>query len=118
MKKIFNLEQEHVQILEKVKEEFAFTTEAQALRYILTTYSSMKGRLDSIERILAAVLAVEKGMEEKTDILYDAVNTLLIDQNVQVCKPVALLESDVYAASKRYRRDRMAELKQRKDNQH
>ena len=115
MKKLYELDPEHIEILDKLMKRKGFKREVQALRYILTEFDQQELRVKELSFQMDLNVKILKDMEKKIDVLYDAVNTVLIDSGITICKPVDIMESDVYRTSTEYRKERLAKLKQRKD---
>lgn len=115
IKKLYSVRQEHLDIVQQVQKENHLASESQAVRHIIESHVSMR------EQVLALCNRTEKMMlkldwiEEKIDVLYDAVNTILVDREIEVCKPADLLESGVFKMSREYKKGKIADQKQRKD---
>ncbi len=74
--------------------------------------SQYKKQLEGTNKIHLAVL---RSIEEKVDILYDIVNTDLIERKVDTLYPVDMVESPVIQKARELRRQKLAHKKQRSD---
>ena len=111
IQKPFRLEESDIKILNEVKEEHGFSSEAEALRFIIRKYNEEQRRENGRRE------AVLKAIEENQDLLIDALNTILIENSIEICQPVSLRESPVFIKSREYRKERLAHLKEKKDHQ-
>lgn len=80
----------------------------------LTT--DMKHVHNSIERQLKISLAIQRDSEEMLKRLLDAINTVLIENNLEICFPASYMESPVLTKSREYEKNNLAHLKQQKDS--
>lgn len=115
MRKQFDITEANMKTIKRVMQERNMVSEVQALRYILDWYEEQNHEKRDIYEEIKMQSIRQKEMERKIDILFDAVNTILIDKRITTCKPVALLESEVYLVANNYRKERLAALKQKKD---
>lgn len=56
-----------------------------------------------------------RSIEGDMKLLKDAVNTMLISNNIEYCIPVSHQESAVFSISREYQREHIGDLKQQKD---
>lgn len=115
MKKIFDLQEEYIEILHEIMRDNGFATEVQALKYLLKQYVPLQNQISAVDVKLKTIAAVVKEMEFKENMLLDGMNTMMIDQGIKVCKPIGILKSDVLQTSEEYQKEKLADLKQRKD---
>lgn len=113
IKKHFLFDESDLKIIETVKNKQQFISDAETLRYILRRYKDMDKVEQGENRILISIM---KAVEEREKLLMDAMNTILIKNQVEKCIPVRLLESPVFIGSRLYEKEKLAQLKQRKDN--
>lgn len=107
--KTIRLEEADVEYLGKIMTEHKIENFSGAFRFVLAEYQKMqqgKGK---------ELCTRFRSIEEKQDILLDVVNTLLINQGLEVCQPIHLRESPVIKKSREYRKVWLGNLKQRKD---
>lgn len=109
IQKMFRMEESDIDIIEEVKVQLGFRSEAEALRYMIRSYGKEQrketGRIDAMLR----------SIEENEEMILDALNTILIEKGIGVCQPVCLRESTVFTKSKEYRKERLANLKEKSD---
>lgn len=89
--------------------------DSEALGVVFAEYIKCREYKD-IERDLKISLAIQKDLEKKINRLMDAVNTILINSNIEECIPAAYMESSVFKKSRKYEKEVLAKIKQRKDN--
>ena len=106
--KLFRLDEEELKIINEVQELYQFSSEAETVRYIIRQYKKQQ----DTNKIYLAVL---RGIEEKVDILYDIVNTDLIERKVDTLYPVDMVESPVIQKARELRRQKLAHKKQKSD---
>ncbi len=109
IQKPFRLEQEDIETIQKVKEEYGLKSEAEALRFILRQYRKKEGSINGIS------VKIFRKIEEMQGLTLDVLNTILIDGQIDGCYPVSEQESKILTELKAYRQERLANLKQRKD---
>jgi len=112
MKKLFDLTDDDYGLIKKIMKEKGTRTEIGALRFIFGFYKS-NCDLASEMRVLKKIL---QDSEKREVEMYDAINTILIENGIKDCIPVAVNKSKVYMGSEVYYRNRLAKLKQIKDN--
>lgn len=109
IQKLFRLEENDIDVIEEVRKQQGFRSEAEALRYIIRRYHKERqreaGRIDAILR----------SIEEQEELILDAFNTVLIEKGIEICQPVSLRESPVFTKSREYRKERLANLKEKRD---
>ena len=130
MEKKFGVEQTHINIIESVKFEKSFSTNSEALRFIIEQYEinkHQKSRDDEIiNRFLEAFhekyytlferLRWASQMSEKNStIILDAINTLLFAQNVNDVILTDSLQTPVVKESAEIYKSKIAHFKQKKD---
>ena len=127
MKKIFDLSEEEVALLDKVKEEKKLISQVSALRYILKSYEEKEDKRKLIEEAISVYETEMKGFHERlkwsttmsernTIMLLDAVNTILFSQGVDNCIPIEDIEHPVLARSREILKKKLAHFKQQKDD--
>lgn len=113
IRKTYQLKEESLKIIEKVKKNYQFSSDSEALRYIISVYEN-----EEIQQLLSEQKQAKKIIrqtEDKIDIMYDALNTILIQSNIETCIEAEYLESAVYKRSKACKKNRVEKLKQKKD---
>lgn len=119
MKKIFDLSEEEVALLDKVKEEKKLISQVAALRYILKSYEEKEDKRKLIEEAISVYETEMKGFHERlkwsttmsernTIMLLDAVNTILFSQGVDNCIPIEDIEHPVLARSREILKKKLA----------
>lgn len=111
IQKPFRFDESDLEIIGNVRIQQGFGSEAEALRYIVRNYHKEQRREDG------TILTILKDLECNQSLLLDAVNTILIQNGIEVCQPLCLRESPVFTKSKEYKKDRLAHLKEKKDYQ-
>lgn len=115
VKKIFSLSEEDIQEIESVQNKFSFLeNNSAALRYIISEYIRLK-TIEEREQEQRITLAVIRKLEDKLNRLRDAMNTVLIINNIDICIPADYQESPVLTKSREYEKEKIAHLKQNKD---
>lgn len=122
--KLFQLKESDIEVLRRVKEEYKFSSDVAALRYIINEYSKNIELVDSISERLKEdnrkfnerLRWATRTAEENSIMILDAVNLILhLNGNKQLLSfeedpAVSLLESQA-----RYKK-KIAHFKQAKDN--
>lgn len=111
IQKPFRLEESDIEIINEIKKMHGFRSEAEALRYIIRSYSK------ELQRKNGKIEAIFRNIEEKEDMILDALNTILIENGIEICQPLSLRESAVFVKSREYRKVRLSNLKERRDYQ-
>lgn len=109
IQKPFRFEVGDLEIIQDVKKQCNFKSEAEALRHIVRTHKEPK------EKNYGVMITILRTVEENQAILIDAINTMLIEEGIKICQPVSLRESPVIEKSREYRKRKLAKLKMEKD---
>ena len=114
IRKDFMLDESDLAIIQSIREnQAAITNDSAAVRYILREYEKIvEEKKDTSEKLL---LAVQRNIEQNTNIILDVLNTLLVINDVNVCYPVSCEESPVIKQSRERGKEKKAHLKQQKD---
>lgn len=123
MRKNFTISEAEVIILKQIQTENSFLeNDSAALRFALSEYVKLKKMEETVMQEnqemlseLKILKSIMKSIESENDCFFDAINTMLIEAGTQICYPVAYMESPVITKSKQYRKEKLAELKQKKD---
>ena len=133
-KKLFNLDQDTIQILYRVKEEQGFKTDVKALTYIIKEYDRQsKSSISAADVDVIADAVVSKyndtyykfmerlrwstqTAEQNSISMKDVLNTLLIRDNVEHCILPDVMLSPVIKTSLDYQKNKIEYYKQRKDD--
>lgn len=120
--KYFRLSNEAISVIQKVKKDFSFSAERDALEYIIRTsaYADMSEVIANnvasiLRKELARIRGSSQGAENNTTLLLDFVNTWLFNHDLGPCIPVAVSMHDVIETSNELLGKRLASLKQRAD---
>lgn len=127
MKKIFDLSEEEVALLDKVKEEKKLISQVAALRYILKSYEEKEDKRKLIEEAISVYETEVKGFhdrlkwsttmaERNTIMILDVLNTMLFHEGIENCILVEDIENPVVARSREIMKKKLAHFKQQKDN--
>lgn len=127
MRKLFELSEQEVALLDRVKKEQELGSEVAALRYILCRYQEQEDQKELIKEAIQTYEAEAKGFHERlkwsstmaernTTMLLDVANTFLFQQGIEDCIPVEDIESPVLARSRDILKRKLAHFKQQKDN--
>lgn len=129
MKKIFELKEQQIKIIQQVmNEKPECNTEAAALRYIIESYDYEKSEAERITKIV--LTSMEKILSERLDrleyavketeknshILIDVINTILFQMNINHLVSPGAIEHDVITESKKIHEKSLRKKKQYKDN--
>lgn len=122
--KLYKLPEEVIEIITQIQKERNIKTETEALMYIITEYKN--------QRELASMIADEieernSGWMEQvrwdtktagynSQILMDAINTILYEMDYQVCYYADEVQSTVIEKSVNHLQRKIEKRKQRKDN--
>lgn len=133
-KKHFNLDQETIQIIQRVKEEQGFKSEVKALTYIVKKYEEQKKMSLSdadVEIIADAVVSkyndtyykflerlrwATQTAEQNSIVTKDVLNTFLIKQGIEHCVLSDVTPSPVITTSMDYQKNKIEHFKQKKDD--
>lgn len=127
VKRTYNMQQEKLDLIDRVKEEQGFKTATAALHYIMDKYEELS---DEEKMIEGAIRQYEKkcvGLHERlrwatrvaeqnSIVILDVLNTILIRQDINECVPVDIVESPVISASREIMMGKIAHFKQKKDH--
>jgi chorismate mutase len=130
-KKLFQLTEEDQENLELIKNRNHITTDVAAVRYALQrTVENMEEKEKEqrmVENIVNLMLAKNSDFEhmirssvreteKNTNMLLDAINTMLFQEKIDTCIPVGSVMSPVLSTSEEQFKDKIAHKKQRKDD--
>lgn len=127
MKKIFNLSQAELELLESLKNEFGYRTDIEALRHIFRSYKEKQSQED-FARLIAdrveekfrndfvRIRLASRTTEENTAILLDVANTVINKEKIDNCILVDVFEDPLIETSREHYREKIAYYKQLKDN--
>lgn len=127
MRKLFDLSDTEIELLNKVKQERDLGSEVAALRYILRRYQEQQDQMTLIREAISVYETEMKGFhdrikwastvsERNTTMLLDVANTIMFQQGIEDCIPVDDIESPVLARSREILKKKLAHFKQQKDN--
>ena len=117
--KHFRFYDEEIEIINSVMRDEKIKSESAALRFIIQSYNKDQNAMNHRSSKENAIqLKILREQEDKLDILLDAVNTILQTGNLQSknCVPLDVLEASLITESKEYKKNRLTELKQKKDS--
>lgn len=115
MKKHFVITENEQKIIDSTLERNYFLeNQSAALRYIIQEYETLRVRQEH-ERETKIILAIVKCIEDISREMLDAINTMLIVNEQEICYPVDYYESKVLKKSREYAKSKKAHLKQKKD---
>lgn len=131
IKKLYTLDNSQVQVIESVKTEQGFTDSSKALRYIVDEYEKTikkKNQEDEfIEKLLDAynkkyyalferLRWASQTSEKNSTMLLDAVNTILLIQDITDGILVDAIQAPVLQMSQTAYKEKIAYFKQMKDD--
>lgn len=125
MKKIFNLEEEHLKIIKDIMHDHPeLKSESAALRYIISSYPTQKKLCDQIAIRTSQDIKKEirmlrnsvKASDQNTEIILDILNTLLFHFGIQHSVLRDTLKSDVLNQAEDNLKVRIRKNKQKIDN--
>ena len=122
--KLYRLPEETLKIISAVREERNIKTDTEALIYIITEYKNQKNFADMIAdeiegrntRWIEQIKWDTKTAGYNSQILMDAVNSILYYLDLQVCYYVDEVKSTVIEKSEGYLKRKIEKRKQYKDN--
>lgn len=129
--KHFEISDERIEILNQVKVDNNLKTDVAAINFLLDSYQKerekqeenkmlaelfVKTFTDSFHPFMERIRWATKTAEMNSMFLLDAVNTILLNQNISDCVPVETYMSPVIAASQEIYKEKLAYFKQQKDN--
>lgn len=130
-KKIFQLTEEDQKNLEIIKNRNHMSTDVATIRYALQKTAENIEERDKeqrmVENIVNLLLARNsdyehiirssvRETEKNTNMLLDAINTMLFQGKIDTCIPVESIMSPVLSTSEEQYKNRIAHKKQRKDD--
>lgn len=133
-KKHFNLEEDVIEIIQRVKKEQGFKTEVKALSYIVREYDSRREDVISDEAAskLADVFLAKyneqyykymdrirwaiQTAETNSIIAKDVLNTMLINQGISHCVLTDVSTSPVIETSLEWQKNKVEHFKQQKED--
>lgn len=133
-KKHFNLDEDVIEIIQRVKEEQGFNTEVKALMYIVREYNAQKEDTisdEAAEKLADIILAkyneqyykymdrirwAVQTAETNSIITKDAINTMLINQGIQHCILTDVTTSPVISTSLEWQKNKVEHFKQQKED--
>jgi hypothetical protein len=115
---------ENLDIVKRVMEEQKLVSESATVSFIINEYAKQKTLSEEIvERInkenkawMERVRWATKTAEVNSQILIDAINTMLLIQGVKYCSHIEYDKSPVIEQSEEKIKERIAHFKQEKDN--
>lgn len=131
MRKTFNLTDENTQLLYEVKEKHGFNTETEAANYIFKSYRKMLENENDQDEFIDKFLNrfnmqyykfmerlrwATQTAEVNSIVLLDAVNTILMNENLQDCVLVDKMKSNVITISQDYQKKKVEHFKQAKED--
>lgn len=131
VRKIFNLKQKEMDILEKIRIEHGFKSDTAALHFMFDRYRELVDQKKLLEMVVEEALKqyeekciglherlrwATRVAEQNSIMLLDAVNTILINNEIEDCVPVELIESPVIQESRRAMKEKIAYFKQKRDH--
>ncbi|XCP83606.1 hypothetical protein ABXS75_10975 [Roseburia hominis] len=122
MKKIFNLPEHDIAIIQRVKQEKGYHSEVQALVHILETYQDDREK-EKLERdiyaqvnkelreVFSSLVIGNRQIEKNTNALVDYINSYMIlkPEKSLKCIPASLTKSEFIKKSEEVHRSRIAE---------
>lgn len=130
-KKIFQLTEEDQKNLEIIKNRNHMSTDVATIRYALQKTAENIEERDKEQRIVENIVNLllarnsdyenmirssVRETEKNTNMLLDAINTMLFQGKIDTCIPVESIMSPVLSTSEEQYKDRIAHKKQRKDD--
>lgn len=123
-KKTYRIPEESERIIQDVMKENNFTSENAALIYILDEFKKRKNFADEIadslierdKKYRERLRWATRTAELNSQMLLDAVNTILINKGLENCCATHILMSPVLEQSKKSIERRIEHFKQEKDN--
>ncbi len=107
--KPFRLSETDIEIIHMTQKEQGFSSEAEALRYIVRNYDKAGDKQNKIQ------ITIMRKVEEKLDLLLDVANTDLIKRGDEILYPVSMVESPVIEQARKLRKSGVAHQKQKAD---
>lgn len=131
MVKKYVLDQEHIELVEQVKSEYGLKSDSAALRYIIEEYQKNCQKKEENKELIDEFLEAyhqkyyamferlrwaSQTAEMNTIMLLDAMNTMLISQNLENGVLTEAFMSPVLEMSKSVYKEKIAHFKQKKDD--
>lgn len=133
MYKYYEISDENVDFIKRIKAEKNFTSEKTAINYIIDGFRNhYRGSENTYQDELAAaiinkfneqygqsmtrLLSSMIKSEEMLQTVQDAMNTMLMREGIETCVLTDVMPSPVIERSKEYYKHRLSEAKQRRDN--
>lgn len=125
MRKIYNLPEYIIDIIDTVKEEKSFVTEVDAVKYIIDSYKryeeipdkTVEAFDEKYSKLLTRLRLATRTAEQNSIIAVDLINTMLYELNIY--GEPRYVDSDpheITSASIKHYRSKLEYYKQRKDN--
>lgn len=129
------VEGELLEQLKSIMEDKGFYSIKETIEYILGRYNEMinlenvikerdKRLADDLfarfeekyNNNIVSIKSASKNIEKNSVLLLDAMNTILINEDYETCHPVDFIKSPVIEKSEERYKERISNLKQKKDN--
>ncbi len=130
-RKTYELSEDDILRIEKIKKDQNLRTDVSAIRYVLKEYENRMDMLEKDERLALRIvdLLEERNYvykerlrwatstaEKNSTIMLDVLNTLLFAQEITECIPVTEIPAPVIEKSKQLIQEKISHFKQKKDN--
>lgn len=128
--KVYNLEQEDIDILQEVMKEYGYRTQVQAVRHVIQSYKKLQNEevhsrmvaeqilnvfaeqyKDYWKRLYSSVRATDKN----ASIMLDVLNTILIENDYEACIFTDVFPSPVIDGSREHLKKKIGKVKQKVD---
>lgn len=131
MNKFFKFTEQDIECINSIKETYQISTDVGAIRFALKKLQEKTEEEEKEKRMAEQIanLILDKNYafnerlrwatrtaEQNSILLLDAVNTLLFQQKIDTCIPVASVMSPVIETSQQQMKERIAHFKQMKDD--
>lgn len=133
MYKYYEISDENVDFIKRVKAENNFSSEKAAINYIIDGFRERYRGCENTQQdeLSAAIINKFNGQysqimtrllssmiksEEMLQTVQDAINTLLMKEGIETCVLTDVMPSPVIERSKEYYKHKLSEAKQRRDN--
>lgn len=130
IQKVYNLEQEDIDILQEVMQEYGYKTQVQAVRHVIQNYKKLQDEevhskmvaeqilnifsdqyKDYWKRLYSSVRATDKNVS----IILDVLNTMLIENDYEACVFTDVFPSPVIDDSREHLKKKIGKMKQKVD---
>ncbi len=127
IQKVYNLDQQDINILREVMQEYGYKTEVNALRHVIQSYKKMQDEevhsrmvaeqiltvfaeqyKDYWKRLYSSVRATDKNVS----VILDVLNTMLIENEYEVCVFTDTFSSPVIDDSREHLKKKIGKMKQ------